>query len=113
MFTSSKKRADCAGIEAIVTSIATKFKGQIHTDILDLEQRENRMNALQFKVSSAPALVLNGERIFAAKLPSAEELSKLVEAKIGEAGKAGRAGRRYWSVSGLEGSGGSQFGGRE
>jgi len=102
LFTSSKKREECADAEAVAKEVSARFRNDLHTNILDLEERANRITALQFKISDAPALVLDGERIFPDKFPTADELSDFIKKKMEEYGKSRRAGRsRYWSVSGL------------
>ena len=101
LFTSSKKKDDCAPLEAIVRAVGTKFKADLHVNVLDIDEHAHRMTALQFKISSPPALVLDGEPIFSGKRPTEEQLVKLIEGKIAEYKKSHRAGRRYWSVSGL------------
>jgi len=101
LFTSSKKKAECAGMDAAVKSVAGKFKGELHVGVLDLENRANRLTAVQFKVSSPPALVLDGELIFKGRQPTAAELEKFITERLEESRKAKKSGRRYWSISGL------------
>jgi hypothetical protein len=102
LFTSSKKRDECAKAEEVVKEVARRFGKDLHTSMLDLEERANRMTALQFRISTPPALVFDGEPIFTDRFPTADELAKFIEEKIKEYSRARRAGRsRYWSISGL------------
>jgi hypothetical protein len=104
LFTSSKQKKECAKIEGIVTTVAHRFRKQMHSSVLDLEEQKNRLTALQFKITEPPALVLDGEPIFTEKLPTEEQLIKFIEGKLKQYAKEkpDRIARsRYWSISGL------------
>jgi thioredoxin-like negative regulator of GroEL len=102
LFTSTRMPAECAGAEDAVRQVAKARHGTLHASILDIEKKENRDAAAQFGIQSAPALVLNGERIFKEKMPSGDELSAFIDAKLSEKdSRKGRDRSRYWSISGL------------
>lgn len=98
VFLSSKNCPACPSARRAAEFVKEKFKS-LHVDFLDLEHPATRATALQFRIPSPPAFVLNGERIFADKIPTGEELAAFIEEK--QKPQTGREGRRWWSVSGL------------
>jgi thiol-disulfide isomerase/thioredoxin len=92
---------ECPKAKQAVESAAKRFK-ELRARILDMDDRANRLNAVQFKITKPPALVLDGERVFEKRFPTEAELMAFIEQKLKKAG-AGKEGerKRWWSVSGL------------
>jgi len=99
LFVSSKRAAACAPADAAFSAACAQLKKMIHCGRVDVETHEGRRQASQFGISNPPAFVLDGERIFSGKEPTAEDIVKLVQERLAAPPK--HLGRRYWSVSGL------------
>lgn len=92
----------CPQAQKTVESVARKFKKDLRVETLDMDRPEHRQTASQLRITRPPALLLDGEQIFAGKFPSEEELEKLIVDRLGRQSKPGRRERsRWWSISGL------------
>ena len=102
LFISSHACEKCPEAERIVRAIERKFRW-LHVSVLDMDRYEHRLTALQFQVTTPPALVLDGERIFPKAFPTEQELIRFIEEKEKKAkkGPLRRERSRWWSISGL------------
>lgn len=102
LFISKTACAECPHAQKIVEAVSQKFKKDLKVETLDMDIPEHRQTASQHRITRPPALLLDGEPIFAGKFPTEEELAKLISERLSKAqAKQGRRERRWWSVSGL------------
>lgn len=66
----------CPAAKSLVEEIATELGMEKEKDykILNIDDEENMILALQYQIASTPSIVIDGEPIFIGKVPTKEEL---------------------------------------